>query len=252
MPSITPFAFNGLPAHPRAKAGWYSHCTGFPRKRHSRRKKGPSMRLQSTPLRIAVLATLLICASGAASAQSQFDEQGFYVSAIAGAATYPSRPILELGEFTFSSVDSREHDFAGGFVGGYRFGRYFALEAGYLDLGEGRASMVEIAGNPLTTDLRFAAKGETLAAVFFLPIHKWEMYAKAGVLFHKAELRLNGMQSGMPFSLRGSANATSAYFDTGVSYRFDERWKASLGLAFFTDIGKEDITGTVDLRYSYL
>jgi OmpA-OmpF porin, OOP family len=203
--------------------------------------------------RAGALVVLLGCAGGPAFAQSAQDEKGFYLGAIAGAASYPAAPEIIVGPYTFYSTDTREDDMAWGVTAGYRFGRYFAMEAGYVDLGEATASMVESTGRDVRTDLFFSARGATLAAVGFFPFRKWEPFLKAGVLFQKAELRLNGTEFGTPFSLRGEATGgTKAFFDTGVNYRFNEKWKATLGIAFFVDVGEENRTGEADIKLTYL
>jgi hypothetical protein len=203
--------------------------------------------------RTGVLVALLFCTAGQAFAQSAPDEKGFYTGGMAGVATYPSSPELILGPYTFHSVHTREDDMSWGFTGGYRFGRYFALEAGYVDLGEGSASMVESSGAPVQADLYFSARGATLAAAVFFPIRKWEPYVKAGMLFQDVELRIEGSEGGTPFLVTGETHSgTKAILETGVSYRFTERWKATFGLAFFVDVGDEDVTGEAEVRNAYL
>jgi OOP family OmpA-OmpF porin len=200
-----------------------------------------------------VFVALSLCAGGPVLAQSVPDDKGFYTGAIAGAAAYPSNPVLEVGQYTFHSIDTREDDMSWGFTGGYRFGRYFAIEAGYVDLGEGTARMVESSGAPVTTDLHLSARGATLAAVVMFPMRKWEPYLKTGLLFADVDLRLNGTERGIPFSLHGSSSGKArAFVETGVSYRFSGKWKATLGLTFFPNVGNENRTGEVDIRSTFL
>jgi hypothetical protein len=201
-----------------------------------------------------VWALLLIGATGVASAQSADGERGFYVGALAGVANYPARPKLIVGGFTFKSNDTREEDLAWGFNAGYRFSKHFAFEVGYLDLGEGTAKMVDAAGSDLQGDLRFSARGETLGLVAFFPVgRRWEPFGKLGVLFQDVDFRFSGTQSGVPFTLSSSSNREGKlYLETGVGYRFDEHWKASLGLTHLSDIGDKDRTGRADIRNVFL
>lgn len=203
--------------------------------------------------RAGALAMLCVCPAGMAFAQSAPDEKGFYTGATAGVSAFPSKPKLILGPYTFHSIDTREDDFAWGFIGGYRFGRYFALEAGYTDLGEGTARMVESSGAPVQADLHFLSRGGTLAAVVLYPMRKWEPFLKVGALIEDVELRIDGTESGIPFSLSGSTDGgMRAFFETGVNYRFNDQWKVSVGLSFYNNVGAEDRTGKADIRSTYL
>jgi len=199
-------------------------------------------------------AFLLLGAAGAASAQAADGERGFYVGARAGVANYPARPKLIVGNATFRSNDTREEDLSWGFDVGYRFSKHFAFEAGYLDLGEGTAKMVDATGANLQGDLRFSARGETLGVVALFPIgRKWEPYGKLGVLFQDVDFRFSGTQAGVPFTLSSSSRREGKlYLETGVSYRFDAHWKASLGLTHLSDIGDKDRTGRADIRNVFL
>jgi opacity protein-like surface antigen len=201
-----------------------------------------------------VYALLLIGAAGSASAQSADGERGVYVGARVGVAKYPARPKLIVGDLTFVSKDTREEDLSWGFDAGYRFSKHFGFEVGYLDLGEGTASMVDTAGLDVRGDLRFSVRGETLGLVTFFPIgRKWEPYGKLGVLFQDVDFRFSGTQAGVPFRLSSSSNREGKlYLETGVSYRFDEHWKASLGLTHLSDIGDKDRTGRADIRNVFL
>src|SRR5690349_24934632 len=99
---------------------------------------------------------LLLGVAHAACTQATDIEPGFYMSALAGGANYPGRPLVIVGNNTLFSDDTHEHDVSWGFIGGYRFGRHFAIEAGYRDLGEARADLADSA-NTIHGKLRFSA-----------------------------------------------------------------------------------------------
>jgi OOP family OmpA-OmpF porin len=199
-------------------------------------------------------AVLLLAAAGAASAQSADRERGFYVGALAGVADYPARPKLIVGNFTLKSTDTREEDMSWGFTAGYRFNRHVALEAGYIDLGEATAKMIDSAGSDLRGDLRFAARGETLALVAFYPFgQQWEWFVKAGLLFQDVDFRLSGTQGGVPYRLSSSTNGgVKLYSEGGISYRFDTHWKASFGLSHYPHVGEKERTGRADILNGFL
>jgi opacity protein-like surface antigen len=201
-----------------------------------------------------IYALLLIGAAGSASAQSADGERGFYVGARAGVANYPAHPKVIVGNLTFVSTDTHKEDLSWGFDTGYRFSKHFAFEVGYLDLGEVTAKMVSTVGFDSRADVRFAVRGETMGLVALFPIgRKWEPYGKLGLLFQDVDFRLSGTQAGVPFTLSSSSKREGKlYLETGISYRFDEHWKASLGLTHLSDIGDKDRTGRADIRNVFL
>jgi len=59
----------------------------------------------------------------------------------------------------------------------------------------------------------------------------------------------SGTQAGVPFTLSSSSKREGKLsLETGVSYRFDEHWTASLGLTHLSDIGDKDRTGRAAIR----
>jgi hypothetical protein len=55
------------------------------------------------------------------------------------------------------------------------------------------------------------------------------------------------------FTLSSSSKREGkVYVEAGVSYRFDEHWKASLGVTHLPDIGDKDRTGRADIRNVFL
>ena len=68
----------------------------------------------------------------------------------------------------------------------------------------------------------------------------------------KSQIRF-GWLAGVPFTLSSdSKREGKLYAAGGVSYRLDPRWKVSLGLSWFSDIGDKDRTGRADIRFSSL
>jgi hypothetical protein len=202
----------------------------------------------SSRVRRVALAGLLLCAAQSVRAQSGQTEEGFYAGVSAGVTSYSARPEIVLGDITLNSTDASEDNFAWGVTGGYRFGRHFALEAGYVDLGEGTAHLIDFTGrSSLQTDLRFSVRGAKVAAVLMFPIRKWEPFIKVGALYEDVDLRLNGTQSGAPFALSSSSDGVKIFWEGGVSYRFDERWKATFGLTYYPKLGKQGETGESDV-----
>jgi OmpA-OmpF porin, OOP family len=211
------------------------------------------MKMQfSSRIRRVALTGLLFCAAESVCAQSSETEEGFYTGVSAGVTSFPARPEMVLGGTTLNSTDASESDLSWSVTGGYRFSRNFALEVGYTDLGEGRAHLIDFAGSPLQTDLRFSARGVKAAAVLLFPMRKWEPFIKVGVLYQDVDLNLNGIQSGTPFTFSSSSDGMKIFWEGGVSYRFDARWKATFGLTLYPEIGNQDETGETDLFVAWL
>src|SRR4029077_14505209 len=106
-----------------------------------------------------------------------------------------------LNDSVVSSVDTDTSDFAWSLRAGYRFSRYFALELGTIDLGEGTAKLLDSEGGT-HADLRFKAGGPFAAAVFTWPVGKWEPFIKTGLLRQNVAVTLNGaLGDGTPFDL---------------------------------------------------
>jgi hypothetical protein len=201
-----------------------------------------------------VCALLLIGATGAASAQSADDQRGFYLGAVGGVTTYPKHPKVVFRDYTLHSTDTREEDFSWGVTAGYRFGRHFALEAGYIDLGAGTAKLIDTGGTDFRGDLRLGVRGPTIAAVALFPFGpRWEMFLKGGALYQDVKVQLDWTQSGVAWTLGATAeHELRPFVEGGVSYRFDSHWKAGLGMSFFRHLGTRDRTGEVNLRSSFL
>ena len=151
-----------------------------------------------------------------------------------------------------------------GLYGGFRVNRYFALEAGYADLGtitfdkSERPCMpppgaVCTADGGIRTAGEIVAHGWSLAARATLPIgERFELTGKLGVLRSTATLRTTETGIRPIFSPPGfffdrTVTRTSPLFGVGVSYRL------SPGLSLTLDweqskVGSADTTGEMSLR----
>ena len=191
-------------------------------------------------------ALLMFGVAGVASAQSAEIGSGFYAGAFGGLAKYPDQPRVVVGSFTMYATNETRDDASWGIAGGYRFGKYFAIDAGYIDLGEGTASLAYSAG---IANLRFRARGETLGFAGILPFgSRWEAYAKLGLMHQDVDFGLSGTQSGAPFALSSNSHdGVKLYQEAGISCRFDTHWKTTLAVSHFPNVGKQDVTGQVNI-----
>ena len=86
-----------------------------------------------------------------------------------------------LGEgFTTTSISNDDHHFGFKAFGGYEFNRYFALEAGYFDLGRFGFTADTIPAGSLRGDIKI--KGGNFDLVGSVPIgEKFSLFARAGL-----------------------------------------------------------------------
>ena len=81
-------------------------------------------------------------------------------------------------------------------VGGFQFGDYFGIEAGYHDFGE-FSETIDLGG--LATRTKVAADGWTLGGTLGLPLgDQFSLYGRAGVFFWDADVDIEGFSINVP------------------------------------------------------
>ncbi|MBM0107449.1 outer membrane beta-barrel protein [Steroidobacter sp. S1-65] len=160
------------------------------------------------PKRVSV-ATAMIALAGMMPV-AQAAQPGFYIGAHYGQAdkqmdigpfntyaatvVYPN-PVVQLTvESMTATLDTKDSGY--GFFAGYRFNTHFAVEGGYVDLGNVtyRANLTgNIVGIPTTavTNVDTESAGITVSALGVWPLsYRWEVYGRAGALFSSNDFRL--------------------------------------------------------------
>jgi len=152
--------------------------------------------------RTIILLGLWAWSANAQAGESAFDEPGFYLGGEIGARGYQNACGPEA-----LSCDRR--DAAWGGYAGYRFSHFISVEAGYLDLGEARAtyprltSTLEVTGDiegyglsallgiPATADVRFFVRAgafrwqaETHSSEFAIEDQAWSAMLGGGFEWH--------------------------------------------------------------------
>ena len=117
-----------------------------------------------------------------------------------------------------SSLD--HEDTAWGVRAGYQVNSYFAVEAGYIDLGESSGTLAS--GTP-GSSARFtlSGSGPTLALVGKWPLGKWEPYLRLGVLFADTELSFRGTDGVNVLAGTVSEGTEEVFGGLGIGYRFN-------------------------------
>ena len=157
---------------------------------------------------IALLATLLGATSAAAIAQSPARPGKFYVGLQAGQSELDR-------ERSDLNVVFDDHDNAFTLLAGYRFSRFYALEAGYTDLGEFTAEFrnpcVGVPGVVCPPDI-----GKTAIESFF--INNIVVWPIADHFHLKAVLGMNWHE--LSGSLARASGSTNNFSDSSGSYNF--------------------------------
>jgi OOP family OmpA-OmpF porin len=170
------------------------------------------------------------------------DDSGFYLGADGGYAKYPGHVHLTVGTATVNSIATTNTVFSSGFHVGYRFSRYFAVDAAYVDLGEAKATVTDFAGT--SGEFRFKARGPMANAIGSLPLGNWGPFIKLGLFTPDVDASLTGVQNGTPFSFAGSDNGGfTTLWGIGAGYTFAERWNVKLELDYADSIGADESTG---------
>jgi Outer membrane protein beta-barrel domain len=193
--------------------------------------------------------TALILA--AAFAPALASDTGFYVGLDLGLSQYPDNEALRLSPdlvLSGSGSSLNDEDTAWGVRAGYQLNPYFAVEAGYLDLGESSGTLVSGApGGSAFSTFTLSAAGPTLAFVGKWPLGKWEPYLRLGVLFADTELSFRGTDGTTVLAGTVSDSTEEVFGGLGIAYRFNERWRARAELTFLDDVS----TATVGLTYRF-
>lgn len=176
---------------------------------------------------------------------------GFYVGGGLGLATYSidyASQISNAYEGSGFTVDAAHltdrRDTAWKLYGGWRFHPYFAVEAGYVDLGKATAYYEIGVPNigPATRDARYRLDGVEVAALAIAPVGSvGTVFAKAGAMFTHLKYDESGTnQFGEPASFSHTDRKTRFTWGIGgtavlaeqLSLRFDWQRVEDVGQTF--------------------
>ena len=148
----------------------------------------------------------LVAAAAAAPAAAQNDS-GLYIGGSFGLAHY-----YEGCKSFLVPCDDRDTAFR--IFGGYRFNKYWSLEAAWFDLGEASGDGLF---NGVQTHLTEHAEGFDFGAVFTVPVwRELSLLGRVGV--HQSRMIIEQTQGGVAQSVAG--NNTGYYVGGGAQYTF--------------------------------
>jgi hypothetical protein len=193
-----------------------------------------------------LLGILVLAIPVAASAQ----DRGLYVGVDMGVASLPENSRLNVGNVLLEDAGSDADGFTFGVTAGYRFSRYFAVEAGYVDLGDTTISLADPSGaNAGQGAVNYSATGATAAVIGMLPFgSRWESTLKLGVIFPDYDISLDGTAGGSPFHVRFGTDKARFFGGLSLRYHLTERWQLKVGIDHYSKVGDRVSTGGGALR----
>lgn len=181
-------------------------------------------------------------------ADKQIDIDGF--NTYAATVVYPN-PVVQLTvESMTATLDTSDSGY--GFFAGYRFNTHFAVEGGYVDVGNVsyRANVRgNITGIPTdaVTNVDTETAGITVSALGVWPLsYRWEVYGRAGALFSSNDFRLfyDDVEQN-PRRDQFSENDVDLLAGIGTSFSFFEIYDVRLEYQRIFDAG-DKTTGEAD------
>jgi OOP family OmpA-OmpF porin len=172
-------------------------------------------------------------------------DSGFYLGADLGRSDYPANVKFRVDSSTLASGNLSNHDLGWAITGGYRFNRYVAIEAGYLDLGTLSGPLANIAGaSTASGHFDLSVRGATQAVVGILPFGNWEGYLKLGYFYSDVRLSLSGVSGAGPFNYKASVSDLSEWAGVGLRYRLAQHWQVNVEYDRYGSVGDRGKTGT--------
>jgi OOP family OmpA-OmpF porin len=163
-----------------------------------------------------------------------------------------------------ASIDTKDQAY--GFVVGWRFSEHFAVEGGYLDLGDvqykdhsdGQFIDPTDPSNPpipgtVQQNIESGTSGIQVSGLAILPLsYRWELYARGGVLI--ANSTADVFVTNGQISDRASTNTSG--FDliagAGISFSLVEIYSVRLEYGRVFDAGETDTLGAADVDMATL
>ncbi|MBA3004765.1 MAG: OmpA family protein [Desulfurivibrio sp.] len=168
----------------------------------------------------------LVALTAIATPYAMADDSGLYVGGNIGQSRATidedriTNSLTEAG-FTTTGFEDDNRDFGFKLFGGYQFNKYFALEAGYFDLGKFDFTSTGLPPGTLSGNIK--VRGVNLDAVGILPItEKFSAFGRVGANYAKAEDTFVGGGSLTALNPNPSDSNTNYKLGLGLQYAFNE------------------------------
>ncbi|MDE2585366.1 MAG: outer membrane beta-barrel protein [Betaproteobacteria bacterium] len=143
------------------------------------------------------------------------------------------------------SSSTKETDTAYKLQLGYQFNQYFAVEGGYVNLGEAKYSASFTGGNGKATA---KVDGWNIDAVGILPLNdQFSLFGKLGTFAAHTKVDASASGPGGAASVSDSANNWSTHYGVGASYAFTKSVAVRVEYEKFDRVGKDNSTGKADV-----
>jgi OmpA-OmpF porin, OOP family len=205
---------------------------------------------------------LLLAVAGTANAAPK--GAGFYIGASGGQAKYAEQDRDDFDDIVFDAFSSNgvpvlsvqsdldDADNTLGVFAGYRFNRYVAVEAGYVDLGEldYTADVIVLSGGmqPADVGVTVGVKGPLVSGMGIWPINDvWEVYGRAGLIVSSTEIKVRIQLFGFSDTVPESKTSVDSMIGLGTAVHLGERVSLRLEYQRFGAVGDEDTTGETNI-----
>ncbi len=176
-------------------------------------------------MKLAIVGTLgVVVLLGIASPYAMADDSGWYIGGNVGQsrATIDNERItngLLAAGFTTTGISDDETDLGYKLFGGYQFGKYFALEGGYFDLGQFGFTATTLPTGTLRGNIKL--KGLFMDLVGILPFtSKFSAFARLGVDYAQADDSFTGTGAVNVLDPNPSTRQANYKFGLGLQYNF--------------------------------
>jgi len=229
-------------------------------------------------MKLVKLATPMIAAAALVAGPAFADDSGFYVGTGAGWSqmSIPKSKATDAFIYAFDEVGypleswsakADESDIMWSAFAGYRFMKYVAVEAGYLDAGTasytGKGTTLVFDGElndnvaiPVKGKIDWHATGWQASVLGIWPIaDNWEIFGRLGGFYAdvKADLRVSA--DGAVGKAHASGSSTEFLYGVGVDATFLDNWAARFEWLAVPSLGGSDTGGSGDwngLQFSLL
>lgn len=195
--------------------------------------------------KVALAVAVFILSCGSAAAQTS----GWYagISLAASRTNMTEKEIngaLANQGVNNASTTLHTTDKAAGLEVGYRMSDRFAVEGGYVSLGNFKYDSIAGAA---TINGKYKAGAASLAAVGFVPFTpNWSIYAKGGFHYNTVDLKASSSSPAVPVS--GKSESRIGWLaGLGLRYDFDGGVYARVGLERYSRVGVGGVTGTTGI-----
>jgi OOP family OmpA-OmpF porin len=180
------------------------------------------------------------------AAPARAADHGFYAGIDLGRAILPDLGggDAELNDITLTNTSVDQSDTSWAARIGFRFSPYFAMELGYIDLGESTAKFAN-ATAPADATVTYGVRGPTVAFIPSYAFGRWEPFLKAALLWQDVDAEVSGTLPAPTGSFRfgASEDGMKYFWGTGVRYNFSDHWHAKFELNWYGHLGDEEPTG---------